>query len=276
MKKNILIWGALLLSMSLTSCLNDDPVDNLEYGIRIQDLETQKILEFAGMSHKKTVAVLPEGATSTVKLGTLNLAAKDVAREDIPVKFKVSHDGIDGNKFPLGSIQVQDVVIKKGERKADIMATITNAALTAAGASVSLAIEGVPAGYVISGNFGTYRYNIKIRSSFEGKYVYNCLTLGPWPQYMQYVDNGSTITLATESPNEVWCAPFTGLFNDITKAIYEFEPGTNKIVKVKIPEIPNWKLEVENSTYDASTKTTYVKWTINGKKVIEETFKRVK
>lgn len=298
-----LFLGIVFLALGITSCLKDDKIDNLEYGIRAKDLEINKIIEFPIISHVKSLPVLVEGVEATVEIGKVHLAAKDAAQEDIVVNLKLISDRAEvlksvryllPNRYPAtGKDSVPDgdilsfpndgisipatVTIPKGNRDAIVTAKIKTDKLKAESAFIRMDIESAQQpGYLVSGNFGQLLLNIKIKSKFEGRYEYACEALGPWPQYLKYVSQGETY-LSTVSPNKVQLYAINGLFGEGDIVIYEFDDN-NKIVSVEWPTWPaTAPIKVLESTYDAATKTTTVKWEIAprpGKTIIEK-FKRL-
>ncbi|MCK3684658.1 hypothetical protein [Maribellus sp. YY47] len=177
MKRNIykLLMSALFVSAGLTSCLNDDNIDNQDYGLI--DLNANKIIEIpAGASHEKSLTLLPEGVKE-VTIGEVRLAAEKPASEDIVVSLTTANTadivGSDSDLFPLDGITIPaSVTIPKGERSVALIATINTALLQSNPQYVAISITSVDKeGYIISGNFGYVTLNMKIKHKYEGRYV---------------------------------------------------------------------------------------------------------
>lgn len=177
MKRNIykLIFSALFVSVGLTSCLKDDDIDNQKYGLI--NLNANKIIEIpADASHETGLTLLPEG-TKEFTIGEVRLAAENPASEDITVNLTTSKTSeiIASGKpiFPLDGITVPaTVTIPKGQRSVPIKATINTTLLQSNPQYVAVSISGVDKqGYIISGNFGYLKLNMKVKHKYEGRYV---------------------------------------------------------------------------------------------------------
>lgn len=294
MKKINNILFLIFVALTVTSCLKDDRVDSMEYGIRIQDLEVNKIIEFPIISHAKSLPILIEGDEATVEIGEINLAAKDVAQEDVVINLKLITDeniiksdamnlhGMSEDEvlfFPSSAVTIPSTItIPKGESKAKVIAKVKTSALKAESAFIKLIAESVQQeGYMISGNFGSLLLDFKIRSKYEGTYKYECIELGPWPHYFGYIDQGAEIYLSTISPDKVKTT--NGAFHLFRADVlaYQFDQATNKIVNI---EYLAWgsanPITILESSYDAASKTNIVKYRLAvSTKPIVEKFTRV-
>lgn len=170
-----LIISALIISVGFTSCLNDNAIDDQEYGLI--NLNANKIIEIpSGASHEKSLVLLPEGLKD-VTLGTVRLAAENPASEDIVVSLTTAKSAeIIGSElplFPLTGITVPaTVTIPKGERSVPLIVKINTALLQSNPQYLAISISAVDKqGYIISGNLDVLKLNMKIKHKYEGRYV---------------------------------------------------------------------------------------------------------
>ncbi|MBL7932577.1 MAG: hypothetical protein JNL60_11785, partial [Bacteroidia bacterium] len=174
-KTYALVMSALLVSGGLTSCLNDDSIDDQKYGLI--NLNANKIIEIpAGASHEKSLTLLPEGLKD-VTIGEVRLAAENAAAEDIVVTLTAAKSSeIIGSElplFPLTGVTVPaTVTIPKGARSVPLTVKINTALLSSSPQYLAVSIASVDKqGYVVSGNFGFLKLNMKIKHRYEGRYV---------------------------------------------------------------------------------------------------------
>jgi hypothetical protein len=176
MKRNIykLILSALFVSVGLTSCLKDDDIDNQKYGLI--NLNANKIIEIpSDASHQVSLTLLPEGVKDFT-IGEIRLAAESPASEDVTVSLTSAKTAeIIGNKpmFPLdGVIVPATVTIPKGQRSVPLVVKINTALLQSAPQYLAISISSVDKqGYIVSGNFGHVKLNMKIKHKYQGIYV---------------------------------------------------------------------------------------------------------
>jgi len=177
MKRRIygLIMSALIVSVGLTSCLKDNPIDGQEYGLI--NLNANKIIEIpADASHVKSLTLLPAGLMD-LTIGEVRLAAENVASEDIVVSLTTSKTseliGPGLPLFPLDQITVPaTVTIPKGARSVPLIVKINTAKLQSVPQYLAISITSVDKqGYMISGNFADVKLNMKIKNKYEGRYV---------------------------------------------------------------------------------------------------------
>lgn len=264
---NIALTG-LLAIFSLSSCLKDTAWEEQKYGLRIEDLETKKIVEVAGIPTAKNLPVLTDEAVKEVQLFSLNLASKEVAQEDIVVTLEANHTGLSPKvtKFALSDISLpQSVVIKKGERMAPVMAKITTKTLSAEAQYVNVAIKSVSQpGYTISGNHGNMTLNLLQKSVYEGTYRFEVLENTAYPQYNVYIKQGDEdYYLSTVSSTTVNGIALLGVFNDTFNIT--FDSATNLVTKVEWVDWNVWSLVPGSSKYDQTTKTYEFAITFSGK-----------
>lgn len=166
--------SAFLVSVGLTSCLNDDMIDDQKYGLI--NLNANKIIELpSDASHVVSKTLLPSG-TADVTIGEVRLASEEPATEDIVVTLSTDTAGVfkDGESiFPKDKITVPTTVtIPKGERAVPLVVKINTDYLLPDPQYVAITIKSVDKqGYIISGNFGVLKVNFKIKHKYEGRYV---------------------------------------------------------------------------------------------------------
>ncbi len=177
MKKRIygLIMSALVISVGLTSCLKDKKVDDQEYGLI--NLNANKIIEIpTNTAHEISLTLLPEGLKD-LTIGEVRLAAENPASEDIVVSLTTAKTSeiIDPELplFPLDQITVPaTVTIPKGERSAPLVVKVNTTLLESAPQYLAISITSVDKqGYIISGNYGLAKVNLKVKNRYEGQYV---------------------------------------------------------------------------------------------------------
>lgn len=178
MKRNIyrLIMSALLVSVGLTSCLNDDMIDDQKYGLI--NLNANKIIEIpADASHEISMTFKPTDGLKEVVIGEVRLAAESPAAEDVVVNLTASKSaeilGASVALFPLNKIQVPaSVTIPKGQRSIPLVVKISTEVLTDNPQYIAVSVATVNnSGYIISGNFGHLTLNLKAKNKYEGRYV---------------------------------------------------------------------------------------------------------
>ncbi|NJO92779.1 MAG: DUF1735 domain-containing protein [Chloroflexia bacterium] len=177
MKRNIykLILSALFVSVGLTSCLKDDDIDDQKYGLI--NLNANKIIEIpADASHEISLTLLPEG-TKELTIGEVRLAAESPASEDITVSLTSANTsdiiGSDKPLFPLDGVTVPaTVTIPKGSRSVPLVVSINTTLLQSDPQYIAISITSVDKqGYIVSGNFGHLKLNMKVKHKFEGRYI---------------------------------------------------------------------------------------------------------
>lgn len=205
MKRNIyiLIMSALVVSVGLTSCLNDGMIDDQKYGLI--NLNSKKIVEIeSDASHVSSIISLDEGVKEyTFKI---NLAAENPATEDIVVNVEAVTDVAPviksvrerlGDQYPAtgeDSIPDEDIkvypassvtipatlTIPKGSRSANLSVKIDTHKLVGDAQFLLIRIKSVNnAGYIVSGNFGDLLLNMKVKSIYDGIYICNGYRIRP-------------------------------------------------------------------------------------------------
>lgn len=170
-----LIISALIISVGFTSCLNDNAIDDQEYGLI--NLNANKIIEIpTNATHEKSLVLLPEGIKDFT-IGEVRLAAENPASEDIIVSLTAAKSSeIIGSElplFPLTGITVPaSVTILKGERSVPLTVKINTTLLQSNPQYLAISITSVDKqGYIVSGNFDLLKLNLKVKHKYEGQYV---------------------------------------------------------------------------------------------------------
>lgn len=272
MKRYIGFLFLIVGLLTFQSCLYDEPVEKGKYGMLPENLETKKIIEFKGMYDNlgatnirlDQISVLRDQPTKKVTLGTVHLSASTVAEQDITVNVTLSHNNVEGDKFPLEGIKLLPTVIKAGESDALIEAELTTDYVTGAGSSVRMDLSVAQSGYIVSGNFGQMILTIKERSKYEGSYVYQMVSQNAWSfDLASSVANGETLYMSTITTNSVIFNPAYGYWSD--QVILTFDPETDKVVAADWVGWDVWSLVEGESSYDPATKTYVVSMTAGGK-----------
>lgn len=210
MKRNkyLLIMSLALISAGLTSCLNDEMIEDQKYGLI--NLNANKIIELpSGANHTVNLSVLDEGLKDFEY--EVRLAAENPAEEDIVVNLEVVADRaallkavrayqsdmypttgdnavVDADilSYPLAGITLPaSVTIPKGARSAKLIVNIDTHLFTTDTQFALIKIKSVAnSGYVISGNFDQLLFSCKVRHPYAGRYVctgtYNDVTNAAW------------------------------------------------------------------------------------------------
>jgi hypothetical protein len=190
-----LILSSLAMMFVFTSCLNDEAVENQEYGLI--DLNANKIIEIpAGGNHTADITTLDEGVK--IFKQEVRLAAEKPAQEDIVVHLEIVSDrntvlaavrellsdkypkegdnavaDEDIYTYPVSSISVPaTVTIPKGARSVELPISIDTHLLTPEIQFALIRIKSVENdGYIISGNFGQLLLNMKLKHKYAGRYA---------------------------------------------------------------------------------------------------------
>lgn len=278
MKKFSKLFAWAILAASLTSCLNDEEVEDQVYGMI--DLNANKIIEIMPV----TPILLPYSQQEqVVDFVTVNLAAEQVAQEDITVQLGIDNsleiiDNYNRNVKAAASPTVIQypsnlysfvgsglkVTIPKGSRSATVQIRMKSSDLNADNTyGVGFRILSVDKpGYVISGNFADRVAIIGAQNKYHGTYTHT---------YTSSLGNGQNeVKLLTLGANAVTLSP--GLIGVYSNAVtLRIDPVTNKVTVEMTTLLPIATNPVSN--YDPATGTIYVKWTSNGGvRNFEETF----
>lgn len=205
MKRNIyrLIMSALLVSAGLTSCLNDDMIDDQKYGLI--NLNANKIIEIpTDASHTMNIISLDKGIKEFTH--EIRLASEAPAAEDVVVNVEVisnsatvikavrsrlsdqypteGDDAIsdeDIKMYPTEGISIPaSVTIKKGQRSALLSLNIDTHKLIGDAQFILVRVKSVTSpGYIVSGNFGDLLLNMKVMSEYDGTYICNGYRIRP-------------------------------------------------------------------------------------------------
>lgn len=282
--KQFKIYIVLLASLfAMVSCLDDEKVENQEYGLLKKHLETKKIIEIpADASHSLSKAYLAEGMQK-VTLGEVRLAAKDPAAEDIIVKLKKGSDSeviamlrtyksniytenvpnSDIHLFSPSDIKLpESIVIPAGKQSAPLTIEINTDLLKEYSQFFAINVESVSnQGYIISGNYNNLLVEVKEKSKYEGKYEYKVET--------NLSGNSGDVYLSTVTPNKVKMDKLANNYG--YEVFYTIDASTNKVT-VECPKLG--KATITTGEYNPSTKSFHVVWSLrDGQYTFDETFK---
>ncbi|RNI32897.1 DUF1735 domain-containing protein [Rufibacter immobilis] len=277
MKKFTKFLPMAFLAMSLSSCLNDEMIEDQKYGMI--DLNTKKIIELPAVSAQ----LLPYSEQAEViDFLTVNLAAEEVAQEDITVQLGISNsqqiiDNHNKNKPATDPTVTQlpnnfysfegtglTVTIPKGSRSAVVKIRLKSSDLNADftyGLGFNIVSVDKP-GYIISGNFGNRLAIVGAQNQYHGAYTHT---------YTSSLGNGTnTVNMITLGANAVTLSP--GLLGVYSNAVtLNIDPITHKVTVSMTTLLPI--ATDPSSHYDPATKTFHLKWTSNGgARTFEETF----
>ncbi len=201
--KFIYTFTLILFSVGVTSCLTDEMIEDQEYGLI--NLDAKKIIEIStDASHVENIISLDEGLKEFTY--ELRLAAEKPASSDIEVKLEVvvdtaniieavrnrlatqypatGEDSVPDKDilvYPINSVTLPaSVIIKKGQRTADLKITIDTHKLKGTAQFALVKIKSVEnSGYIISGNYSDVLLNMKVMSIYDGNYVCNGYRIRP-------------------------------------------------------------------------------------------------
>ncbi|WP_181163666.1 DUF1735 domain-containing protein [Pontibacter mangrovi] len=271
------IFALALLAVGLTSCLEDQNIEDMEYGMK--GVESKKIIELT----PNPAFLLPYSEEEqTVDFVAVRLAAKDPAPEDIVVQLSIDRSEeliaeYNENKSASAPTVVEypaelytfegsglTVTIPKGSREAIVPIRMKSSDLNA-DLTYGVGFEIVSVnkeGYTISGNFGDQVVRIGAQNKYHGTYTHT---------YDSSLGSGENdVQLITLGANAVTLSP--GLLGVYSNAVtLTIDPATYKVTVSMTSLLP---IETDpESYYDPETETFHLKWTSNGgKRYFEETF----
>ncbi|WP_066830799.1 DUF1735 domain-containing protein [Rufibacter ruber] len=168
------LFTLALFVAGLTSCLNDPFIEEEQkYGMINED--AFKVVEFPTTT--KAIATEISAQPTAIDLITINLAASEVANEDIKVTLKIDPTKLPATRtlLPTNFYTLPnglEVVIPAGSRKGVLKATLNTSLLNPAVVyGLPLSIANVDkAGYTISGNYGTNVISVSVKNKYDGVY----------------------------------------------------------------------------------------------------------
>jgi hypothetical protein len=288
MKKyfNIILFAAAVTG--LTSCLKDDKAN-------LTDSNSPAVVEFS--TSQTDVPASPSGSTYTLynrayEVGTsmdvpftVNYTGGGIAPTDIKVTIGVNNAAVDQyvkerldrdrqtvslTPFPSNFYTLPtNVVIPKGQRKADFVVKLNTSLVTDFAINYVLPISITQADATISGNYGTILAKIAVKNAYDGVYslkgtIARNSATGPDNSLGGVFQSGLTIAMSTtgqftNSFSQVWKTG--GGIAGIDGTFLTVDPATNKVtVRSSNPSMIN--IPGYDSRYDPATKTFYLgfKW----------------
>src|SRR5690606_38735992 len=87
------ILSMAIITMGFSSCLKDENIENLKYGVNDDAFETNQIIELPSASgtHVTAAAFVPDDADIVFNTLTVGLASKEPASEDITVNLTLDN-----------------------------------------------------------------------------------------------------------------------------------------------------------------------------------------
>lgn len=168
MKKFSKLYFLAFLGLGLTSCLEDENIEDQKYGMI--NVEANKIVEIP--SATKNFSLLIEDKTTTLEAINVHLAANEVAAEDIKVTLALDP----ASTYPTSKYTLPDglvVTIPKGSRDGVLKVNMNPKDLdpsTPYTLIYSIASVDKP-GYIISGNYAKRTVKVAARNAYEGTYT---------------------------------------------------------------------------------------------------------
>lgn len=276
MKKYSKIFALALLTLGLSSCLKDDMVDDQKYGMI--NLDANKITELPDAT--APFSLLLEDKEVTIDLITVNLAASQVAQEDLTVTLDTAQTPAviaaynEANAattlsfpvsskftFPTGLV----VTIPKGSRTGVLQLKLNKLDLNASrplGKAFRIVSVDKP-GYIISGNFNSTLAVVAAKNQYDGIYsysgtIYRNSATGPDPVLSGAFTNATARSLVTLSPNTLSLVPLwvngTGIAG-IDNTFITVDPVTNLVTVASKGNATLKNTPGAVNKYDPATRT---------------------
>jgi hypothetical protein len=277
MKKFTKLYAFALLAVGLTSCLDDDMIEDQKYGMI--NLDANRIIEIpTGVT---SIALPLEDKSVTLEFVRVHLSADQVAEEDIQVTLTPAPEKVTAASttsapltllpsnlysLPQGNI----VTIPKGSRDGYLPVVVNAKNLDPAKTfALGFTIGNIDKpGYVVSGNYGQVVAKLGVKNKYDGIYSVNA---GFVQRYsapgVPTTDNlngtmagNADVTLTTIDANTVeitglrWFGNTSGIAG-IDNLRATINPTTNEVTMTSVgnPSLRNIASTV--NTYDPATKT---------------------
>jgi len=281
----------LLSTMSLTGCLKDDEFNSGQTQA-FTGSTTQVISLGINVLGTNNFAAIPisDGLTDTVvdfvpvELGGPTNAGSDIqVTVDTSAALVDSMNNADGSDFviPTGVTIVNNVVtIKKGTRIGYLQISFVPHTQIGLDVAMGFKITNIsPAGYTLSGNYGTGIVSIVIKNKYDGKYNLREYMAGwaaygiadgvtnSWPSEVIFASTGSASNSISTAEGGLLQTAFTSS-NGITvfgnaQPVYNFDPVSNKLLSIDNPAQDArlrafTPIDSLNSRWDPATGTLYL------------------
>ena len=276
MKKYSKIFALALLTLGLSSCLKDNMVDDQKYGMI--NLDANKFIELPHVTDP--MSLLLENKDVTVDLITVNLAASQVAQEDITIVLDTATtpDLIaayeEENETSLASFPVSSkyvfpnglvVVIPKGSQTGGLKFKLNkldlNPSVPYAKGFKIVSVD--KPGYIIAANYQTGLGIVAAKNQYDGVYSYsgtifrNSAT-GPDPALSGSFTEISPRSLITLSPNSLSLVPLWANGNGVAgidNTYITIDPVTNLVTVASRSNATLKNTPGAVNKYDPATQT---------------------
>ena len=293
----------VIFALGLTSCLKDDMVESQKYGMI--NLNAKKIVEIPSGSKRSQTYSLPiQTAVQSVNT-TVHLAAEEVAAEDVKVTLSVAesatmlaaYNTANSTTYTLLPSSLYalpnglDVTIAKGSKDADFTLNVTTSSFDPSKTyALFVKIAAVDkAGYTISGNFNYKLLIIGVKNKYDGKYTSTGTMIDaagtrvaryPKNVYLETIDGSTVIMFDIDADDYVWyyTNPGTGAAAWLGFVpMFTFNNATNKVIAATDGYGGGYGCTLfldstYDSNYDPATKAITVKYRVNTRLTITETY----
>lgn len=186
-----------IIAMGFSSCLKDENIENLKYGVNDDAIEANRIIELPSASGTHVIAAsfIPEDKDTVFNTLTVGLAAKEPASEDITVNLTLDNSGeiisnwndANGGElvgFPSDQFSIEgglSVTIPRGSRSVTtpVKIAFNPTVLLEGDYALGFRIASVDQpGYMISGNFKDMLIQFVAQSAFEAEYSFTSVITG--------------------------------------------------------------------------------------------------
>ncbi len=186
-----------VMALGLSSCLKDQNIEDLKYGVNDEAFESNRIIELPSASGTHVIAAsfVPEDKDTVFRTLTVALASKEPASEDITVNLTLDNseeiianwnEANDGEfvGFPSDQFSIEgglSVTIPRGSRSVTTPINIAfNPTVLLEGQyALGFRIASVDQeGYLISGNFKDMLIQFVAQSAFEANYSFISVITG--------------------------------------------------------------------------------------------------
>jgi hypothetical protein len=293
----------VIFALGLTSCLKDDMVESQKYGMI--NLNAKKIVEIPSGSKRSQTYSLPiQTAVQSVNT-TVHLAAEEVAAEDVKVTLSLAesatmlaaYNTANSTTYTLLPSSLYalpnglDVTIAKGTKDANFTLNLTTSSFDPSKTyALFVKIAAVDkAGYTISGNFNYKLLIIGVKNKYDGKYTLtgtmidgNGTRVARYPKnvYLETVDGSTVIMFDIDADDYVWyyTNPTTGAAAWLGFVpMFTFNNATNKVIAAADGYGGAYGCilyldSTYDSNFDPATKAITVKYRVNTRLTITETY----
>lgn len=276
MKIGYKILPMAIVALGLSSCLKDENIENLEYGMNEDAVESNRIIELPSASGTHVIAAsfVPEDKDTVFNTLTVALASKEPASEDITVNLTLDNsaeiidswnEANDGELvgFPSDEFSIEgglSVTIPRGSRSVTtpVKIAFNPSALLEAQYALGFRIASVDQeGYLISGNFRDMLIQFVAQSAFEAEYSFTSVITGG-----ANTTTTEDVHMPTINANTVSKDNIGGYFSGYTEYTFNDDGTITVGAYADAAKSGSYGAEVVESSYDDNG--FHVKFTILG------------